>query len=146
MNTKAKQFSLYCDGACRGNPGPASIGAVLWETIQEAPHEQKPSARFKLSQTIGNATNNVAEYTAVIHGLRKCLKEGDVQHIEICLDSELVVKQLNGQYKVKTPHMRPLFKEAKELLDRFLTHKIVHIRREKNSIADGLANEALDRA
>ena len=137
-------FQLYCDGACRGNPGPASIGAVLWENEAQASRAETAQACFQISERIGSATNNIAEYSAVIRGLQESLAQKDVQHLAIYLDSELVVKQLSGEYKVKSPQMRPLYAQARDLLAKFHSYKLYHIPREKNSVADYLANAALD--
>lgn len=128
-------FQLFTDGAARGNPGPASIGAVL----------KSPSGEnvAEISEYLGETTNNQAEYRALLAGLRKAL-ELAVKKIDVFLDSELVVKQLHGQYKVKHPDLIPLFEEVKSLLRKFSVIQVSHVRREKNKEADKLANLALD--
>lgn len=126
---------LYCDGASRGNPGPASIGYVLYDPAGD------PVAQ--LGGAIGETTNNVAEYRALISGLEAALDMG-VESIEVRLDSMLLVKQVNGEYRVKAAHLKPLRREAVRLLDRFEDASIDHVRREQNTVADALANEALD--
>ena len=127
---------LYCDGASRGNPGEAAVGAVLLE-------KETNEILFKVSKCIGLATNNVAEYTALIVGLEKTLELG-IKHLEIFLDSELVVRQLSGRYGVKNAKMRQLFKKVQELLRQLEDYKVHHIPRERNWQADSLANQALD--
>jgi ribonuclease HI len=92
---------------------------------------------------IGETTNNVAEYQALISGLETALAEG-VSSIEVRLDSLLLVKQVMGEYRVKAPHLKPLQREAVKLLTKFEHATIDHVRRELNTVADGLANEALD--
>lgn len=126
---------LYCDGACRGNPGPSSIGAIAYRQGQDEP-------ALIISKTIGVGTNNQAEYRALIEGLRgiAVLNAGSV---EIRMDSELVVKQVLGQYKVKHEGLKPLHAEVQGILKAF-KWQIKHVRREQNKEADRLANEALD--
>ena len=97
-----------------------------------------------VSRGIGEATNNEAEYTALIEGLKLALKRR-VKDIAVRADSELVVRQMKGEYKVKHPHLRPLWAEAVSLSRKFLSFGIQHIPREENARADELANEALDR-
>ena len=128
---------LHTDGAARGNPGPAGAGAFL------ADEDGRELGSFKLF--LGKTTNNVAEYKALILGLTKALELG-VRHLEARLDSELLVKQLNGQYRVKSPHLKPLYEQARDLLQRFESRTIIHVRREFNSEADRLANLAIDQA
>ncbi len=127
--------SLYCDGACRGNPGPAGIGAVLLD--------KEGGALWKISQRIGQATNNISEYRALIAGIRKSIDGGHLQ-LHIHMDSELVIRQLSGAYRVRKAHIRPLFAETQKLLKALKAYTLRHIPREKNSYADSLANAALD--
>lgn len=126
---------LYCDGASRGNPGPASVGAILYDPDGETVCE--------ISEQIGETTNNVAEYAAVIMGLKAAL-ELDVEAISVRLDSQLLVRQLEGRYKVKAAHLKPLHREAATLLADFEDVELVHVPREQNAVADALANAALD--
>ncbi len=128
-------YTLYCDGAARGNPGPASAGAVL--------KNEKGEIVDEVSEYLGETTNNQAEYQALILGLKKAIKH-KVEKLEVYLDSELVVKQMNRLYKVKHPAMLSLFEEAVLLSKKIPSVKISHIRREKNSEADLLANLAID--
>lgn len=128
-------FVLYADGASRGNPGPASIGAVLYDPKGETVAE--------VSEVIGETTNNVAEYRALIAGLEAALAIG-VARIEVRLDSLLLVRQVRGEYRVKAPGLQPLHRKVRALESRFEGFSISHVRREKNTVADGLANAALD--
>ena len=128
---------LYCDGASRGNPGPAAIGFVLYDPQGQAVVE--------LGGYIGEATNNVAEYRALVSGLEAALKHGVVS-VGVRLDSMLLVKQVTGEYRVKATHLKPLQRHAVKLLARFGEASIEHVPRRRNSVADALANEALDEA
>ena len=127
---------LYTDGGARGNPGPAGIGAVL----------QSPDGDLieELSEGIGWATNNVAEYKGLIEGLRMA-KRHDVAHIHVHMDSLLVVQQMKGIYKVKHAGLKPLYAEARQEVARFDSVRFEAIRRELNSHADRLMNEGVDR-
>lgn len=131
-----KRIIINTDGGARGNPGPAGIGVVF--------SDESGKVIAKFSEYIGEATNNIAEYKALILGLTKA-KDFDLGEIECRLDSELVVKQLNGQYKVKDTKMKGLFEEVQKLIF-FKPVKFVHVRREQNKLADSLVNEALDKA
>jgi ribonuclease HI len=126
---------IHVDGGSRGNPGPAAIGVVLsspdGDTVQE------------LGERIGVATNNVAEYRALLRGIRHAAELG-AREIELINDSELVAKQLTGAYKVKHPSMRPLYAEAIEALKAFEDWRIRSVPRAQNARADALVNEALD--
>jgi ribonuclease HI len=134
MKPNQSEYTLFCDGAARGNPGPGAIGFVILNGAEVV---------FEEGKVLGNVTNNVAEYEALIEGLKKSLELG-VQSINIKSDSEVIVRQLNGIYKVKMPHLKVLFEIAKELLKKFKQVKIDHIPREQNKHADRLANQALD--
>ena len=128
--------SLYCDGASRGNPGPSGAGVVLLD--------EKGEQIFELSRYLDNGTNNEAEYRALLRGLEAAADLG-VKRVEIFLDSELVVRQLNGRYKVRNPRLQSLFDQAMSRLQRFDDYAIFHVGRELNQQADRLANEAIDR-
>ena len=128
---------LHADGGARGNPGPAGIGVVLVE--------DSGTVLGELAQSIGTATNNVAEYSALIAGLELAL-EHHVTDLRVCMDSELVVAQLSGQWKIKNERLRQLAARAASLLTRFESATIVHVRRELNADADKLANQGMDRA
>ncbi len=128
---------LFTDGGSRGNPGPAAYGFVL-----EAPDGTVLDAR---GEVIGVATNNVAEYRALLAGLERAL-ELDIDDLEVISDSELLVKQMRGEYKVKNAALRELSLEAASLARRIGTVSYTAVRREHNELADSLVNEALDRA
>jgi ribonuclease HI len=126
---------LYTDGGARGNPGPAAYGYVL-----EADDGTVLAAH---GEKIGIATNNVAEYSALIAGLEKALELG-VPRVEVVSDSELMVKQMRGEYRVKNEALRELFEEAGRLARRIGNVSFSAVRREHNELADRLVNEALD--
>ena len=126
----------FSDGGARGNPGPAGIGAVLFNDKNEIVEE--------LSFYLGETTNNQAEYRALIMVMKKAQSLGATE-LECYLDSELVVKQLKGEYKVKHPDLKPLFEQAKSLISQIKNVSFKHIRRELNKQADQLANQAMDR-
>lgn len=128
----------YTDGGARGNPGPAGVGAVLYDE-----HQQEKLA--EISEYIGETTNNVAEYTALLLALQKAL-ELKAETVHCRLDSELVVKQMNQEYRVKDAKLQKLFVQIWNLRQNFNNVTFEHIRREKNKEADALANQAMDRA
>jgi ribonuclease HI len=129
---------LYTDGAARGNPGPAAIGAVLYRDDDGRMHEVDT-----VSETIGVATNNVAEYKAVIAGLKMAAARTP-QLLIVRADSLLLIRQLAGRYRVRNANLQPLHREAMELLAP-MSYRLQHVRREQNTRADDLANAALDR-
>ena len=126
---------LYADGAARGNPGPAGAGAVLMDGDGHVLAE--------LTKSLGHATNNVAEYTALIIGLEEAKRRG-VDDIDVRMDSKLIVEQMNGRWKIKHPNMKPLAVRAGELWSTFPHRSISHVPREENTIADALSNKAID--
>jgi len=126
---------LFTDGGARGNPGPAAYGYVL-----ESDDGHVLDAR---GEAIGIATNNVAEYSALVAGLLKAVELG-VDELEVISDSELLVKQMRGEYKVKSLGLRLLWEEASGLADRIRSIRYTAVRREHNELADRLVNEALD--
>ena len=126
---------LSTDGGARGNPGPAAYGYVL-----EAEDGTVLDAR---GEAIGVATNNVAEYRALLAGLAKAVELG-LRDVEVVSDSELLVKQMRGEYKIKNEALRELAYEAERLEDRLGRVTYVAVRREHNELADRLVNEALD--
>ena len=128
---------LWTDGGARGNPGPAAFAYVL-----EAEDGTVLDAR---GEAIGVATNNVAEYSALVAGLGHAAEAG-VTDLEVISDSELVVKQMRGEYKVKNKALQGLFLEASRLARRIDRVRYTAVRREHNELADSLVNEALDRA
>jgi len=127
---------LFCDGGARGNPGPAGCGAVLYDG-EGRMLEQR-------GEYLGRATNNVAEYRGLLLGLSLARAHG-VQSLDVSLDSELIVRQINGQYKVRHPELRTLWDEVMRELRGFASWKVGHVRREQNAVADRLVNEAIDR-
>ena len=131
------RLTVYADGASRGNPGPAAIGA----SVQDPGGDELAS----VSETIGRTTNNVAEYRAAIAGVRAAHDLGATS-IDLRLDSELVVKQLAGRYRVKNAALKPLFAALVEALEAVGPYTVGHVPRARNKRADALANEALDRA
>lgn len=135
MKQPSKVFTLFVDGASRGNPGDASIGCAIMDSDGEEV--------FTVSERIGIATNNVAEYTALLEGLKKAISE-KISNIKVKADSELMVKQMRGQYKVKNEALKSLWIKAQEVSKKFDSFSIEHVRREQNSRADELANLALD--
>jgi len=125
------------DGGARGNPGPAAIGVVV--------RTQEGDVVAEAAQTIGKATNNVAEYRALIRGIELAALNGATE-VELLGDSELVVKQVRGEYKVRDAGLKPLHAEARAALSAFGAWSFSHIRRETNAEADALVNQALDAA
>ena len=129
---------IYCDGGSRGNPGPAAIGAVVLD-----PSVDPPRLLATVSECIGETTNNVAEYRALIAGLEAAAPFG-ASRVHVRADSMLVVEQLRGKWRVRQPHLRPLYDEARSLLAHYESVKLEHVRREFNTDADALVNAALD--
>jgi ribonuclease HI len=130
-----KVLRLYTDGAARGNPGPAGLGVVI---------EDDQGMRLGgLCRYLGKATNNQAEYYALIEGLQ-AVRDWNPDRLEIYLDSQLVVEQVNGRYRVKNQDLKPLYQRARELIDSFPEVVIRHVERAKNKGADALANRAID--
>jgi ribonuclease HI len=131
-----KKIIIHSDGGARGNPGPAGIGAVLTDETGKTLAE--------ISRYLGETTNNQAEYRALLAGLEKA-KDLGATEVACLLDSELVVKQLNHEYKVKSPDLAPLFLKVYNLSQSFKKISFSHVRRGFNKEADRLANEAMDR-
>ncbi len=127
--------TLNTDGACRGNPGEGGAGAVL------ADPAGRPVA--SLQAYLGSCTNNVAEYRALILGLAEAVRRG-ILRLDIRLDSELVVRQIEGTYRVRDAKLKPLLAEVRRLLGCLAGYTVRHVPREQNRLADDLANEALD--
>lgn len=132
---------MHCDGACSGNPGNSGIGVVIDLVDQDMQYGENRDS-YTLSEYIGIATNNIAEYTALIRGVEKARSLG-VDRIRIYLDSELLERQINGIYKVKNENLMPLWTRAIKLLKEFDEFRVVHVRREKNKEADLLARQAV---
>ncbi len=125
---------IFTDGAARGNPGPAGIGVVI-RTDKEV--------LLEVADYIGKTTNNVAEYMALIRGLEEAIDMGE-RSVEVFADSELIVKQIKGEYKVKNEGLMPLFVNAKSLIRKFNHFSITHVPREENEHADLLSNKGID--
>ena len=128
---------IYSDGGARGNPGPAGIGAVLYD--------ENKNLIAEISEYIGETTNNQAEYKALLKAILKA-KDLGAKELECFLDSELVVKQLNREYRVKNKDLAPLFTQIYNLSLSFKKVSFTHVRREYNKEADALVNMAIDKA
>ena len=131
------RFTVNVDGGARGNPGPAAIGVVLRDADGEIVEA--------VGETIGSTTNNVAEYRALLRGIELAAAHG-ATHLELVGDSELVVRQVEGRYKVKNAGMKELHAQAKAALAGLDNWSIRHVKRAQNADADRLVNEALDNA
>jgi ribonuclease HI len=134
---KPGYWVVYTDGASRGNPGPASFGAVVYG--------DDGAVRERLSEAIGVATNNVAEYRGLLAGLEFALTLG-ARRVEVRIDSELLVRQATGAYRVKSPGLVPLHQRLTDLRSQFDEVIFRHVPRAQNKVADTLANQALDAA
>src|SRR5579875_2438228 len=131
-----QEITAYCDGGARGNPGPAGFGVYITD------HQGQTLA--ELSEFLGIRTNNFAEYSGLLAALEFALRY-DHPRLRVVSDSELMVKQIKGLYKVKSPDLRPLYDEAKRRIAGLDSFRIEHVLRNKNKQADRLANEAMDR-
>jgi len=132
---KEQSLRLYTDGASRGNPGEAGAGIVV---LDDRGREMIAQGKY-----LGTCTNNVAEYQALLLGLTEASRIGDGT-IDIFLDSQLIVRQIQGVYRVKSSDLQPLFAQVKELLSSFADFTVSHIPREQNKRADQLANQGID--
>lgn len=126
----------YCDGGSRGNPGPAGFGVYIQDSAG--------GVLAELSQYLGKRTNNFAEYSALLASLDFAITQGHPS-LRVISDSELMVKQIKGQYRVNSPELRPLYEQAKRRIAQLKRFQIQHVLREKNRHADRLANVAMDR-
>ncbi len=133
---KGASLILQFDGGSRGNPGPGGIGVTL--------NDEDGVPVYELGEFLGRCTNNVAEYTALVRGLSAAAKLR-VAKLTVRSDSELVVRQINGVYKVKSPDLKPLYQQAVQIMEKIGNVKVEHVYREANSRADELANMAMDR-
>ncbi len=129
------KLTAHTDGASRGNPGPSAYGFTI---------EKDGAVIEDGGDYIGETTNNIAEYRAFVAALER-MKELGASEVVVYSDSELAVRQINGVYRVRNAGLMPLFARVKDLLEEFRSWKVVHVTRDKNSLADGLANKALDR-
>ena len=131
---KIKRVIIFTDGASQGNPGLAAIGAII--------KDEQGRVITSISQGIGRTTNNQAEYRAIIAALENAVSLGASQ-VDMRSDSELVVRQINGEYRVKNASLKPLYQKVKHLQNQFENFTITHILRQQNTEADSLANMAL---
>lgn len=129
------KLRLFVDGASRGNPGPAGLGVVV--------HDGRGRVLAEVADYLGETTNNVAEYRALLRGLQEAGERGGTD-LEIFADSDLLVRQINGSYRVKSAHLAPLYQEALHALRAFPRWRIEHVPRGRNGAADALANGAID--
>jgi ribonuclease HI len=132
-----KEWRLMIDGAARGNPGQAGCGAAIYD--------ENGVVRKELCRYLGHATNNVAEYEGLLMGLEALITLGQ-RRVVVESDSQLLVRQLNGEYRVKDEKLQVLYRRAQSLLRQFESYRILHVPREKNKLADRLANRAIDEA
>ena len=135
---------IRTDGAARGNPGPASLGAALIDGSRPDAHDPAASPDATISEALGVQTNNVAEWIGVVEALKLAQRLG-AERVDLFLDSKLIVEQLHGRWRVKDAKLIPLHAEAKAMLGGFRRWSATHVPREQNATADRLANEALDR-
>lgn len=126
--------TLFFDGACRGNPGPMAIGVVLLKNGKKVK---------EISKCLNTGTNNIAEWKALIEGLKLARDKG-CKELEVRGDSQLIIKQITGKYRVKSNNLIPLYEEAKKLTSSFEKLKFKWVRREENTLTDALSNRALD--
>jgi ribonuclease HI len=134
--SSAGWITAYCDGGSRGNPGPSGYGVYILD--------ENGKALAELSEYLGKQTNNHAEYSGLLAALSFALEKGHTK-LRVVSDSELMVKQIKGQYRVNSPELRPLYEEAKRRIARLDQFRIEHVLRGKNKEADRLANVAMDR-
>ncbi|MBN1692101.1 MAG: ribonuclease HI family protein [Dehalococcoidales bacterium] len=134
-NLKIEELIIYTDGAARGNPGPAAIGAAL--------KDEKDNTVATISRRLAPTTNNQAEYQAIIAGLEDAVRLG-AKNVSVKSDSKLAVNQINGNFKIKNTALRPLYQQVVQLIGKLEKFSITYIPREQNRQADALANKALD--
>lgn len=134
---KMRHLLVHVDGAARGNPGPAGIGFII--------RDEEGNLLLEESAYLGEATNNVAEYQALLRALRAAQRFVPAG-VTVYTDSELMARQLRGEYRVRQEHLLPLWAEAKRLLGLFARSTVVHVQREENREADRLANRGIDEA
>jgi ribonuclease HI len=137
-------FVIRTDGAARGNPGPASLGAALYDLARADARDDRAVPDASISDYLGVQTNNVAEYTGVVRALALARELG-AREVHLLLDSKLIVEQLAGRWRVKDVKLIPLWTAARQTLAGFDRWSAAHVPRAQNSVADALANEAIDR-
>ena len=135
---------IRTDGAARGNPGPASLGAALIDASRPDARDPGAPPDATISQALGHQTNNVAEWTGVVEALKLARRLG-AEEVDLLLDSKLIVEQLHGRWRVKDAKLQPLWAESKAMLAGLSRWSATHVPRAQNATADRLANEALDR-
>ncbi len=137
-----QKITLFTDGGARGNPGPAAAGAVIFD--------EKGKVLGEVSDYLGETTNNVAEYEALLRVLvaleKMFVGKLETLEVDIKMDSELIVRQMEGRYKVKEPSLKERYIKVKEILKNIPRHTFMHIPREQNKHADKLVNQAIDKA
>ncbi len=139
-----RRFVVRTDGAARGNPGPASLGAVLIDGARPDALDPSAAPTATISTYLGRTTNNVAEWTGVVRAL-ELARELGAERVDLFLDSNLIVEQLHGRWRVKDAKLQPLWAQAKGILGGFRLWSATHVPRALNHAADRLANEAIDR-
>ena len=140
----SRGFVIRTDGAARGNPGPASLGAALYDMARSDARHHRAEPDASISDYLGVQTNNVAEYTGVVRALDLATELG-AREVALLLDSKLIVEQLTGRWRVKDAKLIPLWSAARHTLAGFDRWSAAHVPRAQNSVADALANEAIDR-
>ena len=135
MKKLPAEVVLFTDGASRGNPGPAAMGAVILSTDGKV--------LLEIKKKLGNQTNNFAEYTALLEGLLAAA-EGGAKRVTVKADSQFMIRQMLGEYRVKAEGIIPLYKQCQKVVPLFDRVDFIHVPREENKEADRLANEALD--
>ena len=140
-----RRFLIRTDGAARGNPGPASAGAALYDLSRPDARDPVAQPDASISDYLGVQTNNVAEYTGVVRALDLARSLG-ASEVHLLLDSKLIVEQLTGRWRVKDAKLIPLWARARQTIGGFDRWTAAHVPRAQNSVADALANEAIDRA
>jgi probable phosphoglycerate mutase len=138
-------YLIRTDGAARGNPGPASAGAALYDLRRPDARDPRAAPDASISDYLGIQTNNVAEYTGTVRAL-ELARELGASEVHLLLDSKLIVEQLTGRWRVKDAKLIPLWAAARQTLGGFKRWTAAHVPRAQNSVADALANEAIDRA
>ncbi len=137
-------FLIRTDGAARGNPGPASLGAALYDLARPDARDPRAKPDASISEYLGVQTNNVAEYTGTVRALELASELG-AREVHLLLDSKLIVEQLAGRWRVKDAKLIPLWAACRQVLAGFERWSATHVPRAQNSIADALANDAIDR-
>ena len=137
-------FLIRTDGAARGNPGPASLGAALYDLSRADARDPRAEPDASISEFLGVQTNNVAEYTGTLRALELARDLG-ARQVHLLLDSKLIVEQLAGRWRVKDVKLIPLWSACRQTLAGFERWSAAHVPRAQNSVADALANQAIDR-